>query len=112
MKIIIKERKMVLGTKVTIDAVLSSKEVCEKEKDELFKNLAQIFYDAYRENCLVTTDYFTLCDIVIKQMPVISYRKHCNLQMTADRVVIELSEQKEKYIERIEKCFRDFYERT
>lgn len=110
MKIVIKERKMSQGTRVAIDVIVLAGEKCEKTEGELFGELAQIFHDAYKEDVLVTTDYFALCDIVIKQAPTVSYKRSCDLQMTADRVVMKLSGKTEKYVKRIEECFRRFYE--
>lgn len=113
MELIIKERKIGLGIRITIDVVINAQGIREKPADELFAELAQIFHDAYKENVLMTDDYFALCDIVIKQIPTISYKRSCDLQMAADRVVIKLSGKTEKYVKRIEECFRNFYgERT
>lgn len=109
MKIVVKERKMGANTKILVDAQEVWKWNCEEREKDLFSKMAKIFKDAYKEGVLVTDDYRTLCDIAIKEMPSISQKGYCDLQMTRDRVIMKVSGKSEEYKCRIRECFEQFY---
>lgn len=109
MKVITQERKTKYGIKMTVDAQEIWRPLSQDSKEKLFKVLAGIFRDAYKKGLLVTKDYVTLCEIAIKETPTISIRRYCNMQMTEDRTIMELSRDSERYETEIRKCYEHFY---
>ena len=106
---IVTTRKAMQSTKICVDASDIFRIDRLNDRARLYKELAEIFRDAYRDGVLLTNDYLGLCEITLKEQPSISTKQHCDLTMTHDRVIMRLLGHVEEYEKRIRKCFEEFY---
>lgn len=106
---IVKTRKVMQSTKICVDASDIFQVGRLNDSPQIYKELAEIFRDAYRDGVLLTNDYMGLCEITLREKPFISTKQYCDLVMAHDRVVMRLSADTEKYKKRISECFEKFY---